>query len=448
MDSNEPGTDGPQTDEQGRAPTLRLLLIAAGLAALAALPALGIATAWLIWLAAVGSLAMAIAVDCVLAPPGRRLALHVEVPERVAVGSEAAIELKIDGSPGQAAEATLDLGPLFRPFGVQTLAPAGQSTSLPLFARRRGRGTVGSLWLRYEGPMRLVRRTVRVVLEREVEAVPDLALVRSVALAASASRDAPVGSKVERFAGDGSEFHALRAFQPGLDRRSIDWKASARHRCLLAREVRAERNHQIVLAIDTGRLMAEPIDGMPLLDHAIHAALGLAWVALSHGDRVGLFGFDQTGHTHSGARAGTQSLHALLELSAGLDYSETETNFTRSLSVLAGQLHRRALIIVLTDFVDAVSAELMVENLNRLSRRHLVVFVTFRDPELDRLALARPHSVEDVERATVADALLQEREVVLRRLGRSGIQVIDARPRDVGSRLVNRYLDIMRRERI
>lgn len=440
--------DDLSTDDRGRAPTLRLLLLAAGLAALAALPALGAATAWVVWLAAVGALVVAITADCALAPAGRRLALHVEVPERVAVGSEAAIDLRLAWSPGQATEATLDLDPLFRPFGVQAVAPAGLPTTLPLLAQRRGRGKVESLWLRYEGPLRLVRRTVRVALDREVEAVPDLALVRGVALAASASRDAPMGSKVERFAGDGSEFHALRAFQPGLDRRSIDWKASARHRRLLAREVRAERNHQIVLAIDTGRLMAEPVDGMPLLDHAIHAALGLAWVALSHGDRVGLYGFDQTGHTHSGARAGTRSLHTLLELSAGLDYSEIETNFTRSLSALAGQLHRRALIIVLTDFVDTVSAELMVENLNRLSRRHLVVFVTFRDPELDRIALAPPRSVDDVERATVADVLLQEREVVLRRLARAGIQAIDARPRDVGSRLINRYLDIKRRERI
>ena len=37
---------------------------------------------------------------------------------------------------------------------------------------------------------------------------------------------------------------------------------------------------QIVLAFDTGYLMAEPIGGLPRLDHAIHAGLLLGWVAI------------------------------------------------------------------------------------------------------------------------------------------------------------------------
>jgi uncharacterized protein (DUF58 family) len=85
------------------------------------------------------------------------------------------------------------------------------------------------------------------------------------------------GLKVERFLGDGSEFEALREFVPGLDHRAIDWKASARHRKLLCQEFRAERNHQVVLAVDGGQLMAEPVGGVPKLDHAINAAILLGW---------------------------------------------------------------------------------------------------------------------------------------------------------------------------
>ena len=71
------------------------------------------------------------------------------------------------------------------------------------------------------------------------------------------------GLKVERYLGDGSEFESLREYVPGLDHRAIDWKASARHRKLLCQEFRAERNHQVVLAIDAGQLMSEPLGRHP-----------------------------------------------------------------------------------------------------------------------------------------------------------------------------------------
>ena len=447
------------TRERGLAPTVRLLLLATALGGLAVLPILGLPTAWPLWLGAVGLTTLATALDAWLVPRGARLAPVLEVPDRIAVGRPARAEVRLTlpsgtwlgpGARGLSGEATLDVDPLFEPVPVVGMRLAAEPAQVgwPLRATRRGRAAVQALWLRYEGPLGLLRRTVHLTLDRAVDALPDLDLVRSTALAAISSRQAPAGIKVERFAGDGSDFHALRAFVPGLDRRWVDWKASARHRRLLAREVRAERNHQVVLAIDTGRLMAEPVGGLPLLDHAIHAALELAWVALAHGDRVALYGFDQTGHTASAPRAGTGSLRALIDLTSALDYSAVETNFTVALSDLGSRLRRRALVVVLTDFVDAVSAELMVENLTRLGRKHLVLFVAFRDPELDRIALRRPERSEHVEEATVADLLLQEREVVMRRLARAGIQAIDTVPQAVGSTLLNRYLDIMRRERI
>lgn len=69
-----------------------------------------------------------------------------------------------------------------------------------------------------------------------------------------------------------------------MDTRFIDWKHSARHRRLLSREFRQERNHRIMLGFDTGRLMLESVDGLPRLDHAIRAGLLLAWVSLGAGD--------------------------------------------------------------------------------------------------------------------------------------------------------------------
>ena len=59
---------------------------------------------------------------------------------------------------------------------------------------------------------------------------------------------------------------------------------------------------------------------------------------------------------------------------------------------------------------------------------------------------AKPHSAEDVSRAVIADTLLQEREVVFRKLQRMGVQIIETSPEHFGADLVSRYLDIKRRE--
>jgi uncharacterized protein (DUF58 family) len=90
----------------------------------------------------------------------------------------------------------------------------------------------------------------------------------------------------------------------------------------------------------------------------------------------------------------------------------------------------------------------MIENLDRLARRHLVVFVTLRDPTVARVAAAPPRSSIDLYRAVVASDLGRERELVLRRLRRLGIATIDATPDEVSLQLLNRYLDIKRREMI
>jgi uncharacterized protein (DUF58 family) len=259
------------------------------------------------------------------------------------------------------------------------------------------------------------------------------------------SRDAPLGSKPLLDTGEGSDFHALKDFQTGMDLGDIDWKQSARHARLVGREYRTERNHHVILALDTGRLMSAPAAGLPRIDRAINAALLLAFVSLKLGDRVGLFAFDARPRVASGLASGPQAFPLLQRLAAAIDYSTEETNFTLGLTALAGRLDRRAMVVVFTDFADATSAELMIENVARLMRTHLVLFVVFRDEELEALARAEPTEPEDVARAVIADGLLRQREAVAIRLRRLGAQIVDAPAEGLGPALLNGYLDAKRR---
>jgi uncharacterized protein (DUF58 family) len=250
---------------------------------------------------------------------------------------------------------------------------------------------------------------------------------------------------VQRERGQGTEFESLREYMPGFDSRFIDWKHSARHRKLLSREFETERNHQIVMAFDTGYLMREPIEGMARLDHAINAGLLLAWISLRGGDLVGIFGFDAVLRHYLKPVRGTSSFARIQQSVASLDYRAEETNFTLGLAELSGRLSRRALVVLFTDFVDTTTAELLIESIGRVAGKHAVIFVTLRDTTLAQLMSATPGEYEDVAKAVIAHDLQQERDIVFERLERLGIQCLDVAPSGLSAGLINRYLRIKQR---
>ncbi|HWB70538.1 MAG TPA: DUF58 domain-containing protein, partial [Solirubrobacterales bacterium] len=318
-------------------------------------------------------------------------------------------------------------------------------TSFELAPVRRGEGEIERIWARWRGPFGLVWKQIAEAPKKVIPITPNVGAVKEEAIRLFA-RDAMFGIKAQLETGEGSEFHALREMVAGMDRRTIDWKQSARHGKLLAKEFRTERNHPIIFAIDTGRLMCEPLLGVPRIDRAINAALLMAFVSLKLGDRVGFFGFDVQPRLFSGAISGAHAFPLLQRLAARLDYSTEETNYTLGLTQLGAALERRSLIVVFTDFADSTSAELMLENVSRLIQRHLVLFVIFRDEELEAIEKREPADPEAVSRAVTAEALLRERDVVIARLTRMGALIVDAPSTAVGPALLSAYIDMKRRE--
>jgi len=430
-----------------------LIIVALGIA-LAVVPVLVASDLWVVWLAAWGVLLLALVLDFIGLARLGDLRLALVPPDTLYMGetSDLGLDFVWDDLPlGRPvdAEIKLDLSPTLAPALPQRVRLGRDTTrvTIPLRPLRRGTAIIESVWLRWSGPLGLIQRTAPVALDRPIDATPNLRAVRQLA-ARFASQEQRSGLRIERYMGDGTEFDSLREFMPGFDRRAIDWKASARHTKLLARDYRAERDRQIVVVVDTGHLMAEPLEGLPRLDHAIHAALLLAFFSARAGDRVGLFAFDERPGAFSAPRSGTAAFRTLLKISAGLRYSDSETNFTLGLTELMQRLTRRSLVVVMTDFTDSVTAELMMDNLSRLASRHLVVFVSLRDPLLANVTAVSPDTLVALQRAVVADSLLREREQVLQRLRRRGILCIDANPNEVGMQLLNRYLEIKRREMV
>ena len=316
----------------------------------------------------------------------------------------------------------------------------GAGTPAPV---RRGTGRIARGWLRWQGPLGLAHRQAVRTIDADVRVWPNLAPARSKALQIFL-RNADFGRIARAIRGAGSEFEAMAEYQPGMDRRRIDWKSSARHTRLTAREYEIERNNQIVFAFDCGQAMCEPIGGLARIDRAVTAALTTAWVALKAEDRVALFGFAAKPLVMSPFVTAPHQFRRLQEAAAALDYSAVDANFTLAMATLATRLQRRSLIVIFADFTDPTGAELMIENCARLVQRHRVLFVVMRDEDLDDVASADVTGTGDVARAVVAQGLIRQRAVVLTRLRQAGIRVIEAPWQAIGTNLLETYLAIKR----
>jgi len=428
-------------------PTLRAVFLFALSAPLALFLAMARPDLWS-WSFAYGLMILAaIGFDMLLTPRLKRVVVDVTPTERLFIGETGHCRIRIRARAACHLDLLLEQrGPLDQPRVEHVYARAAASTDhvIALTPRQRGRVFLDALWLRMRGPTGLIEISERRPLGQMIDIVPNVRGVQNAALQFFSS-EAIHGVKVQRQKGEGAEFEALRDYVPGLDPRHLDWKHSARHGKLLCKEFQTERNHQIILAFDTGYLMREPIAGLARLDHAINAALVLSWISLRSGDLVGLYGFDAVVRSFHVPMRGLARFSSLQRATAELDYHTEETNFTLGLTELNIRLKRRALIILFTDFVDTVTAELLIENLQRVANRHVVVLVTLRDNLLQNTVDQDPQSFEHVAESVIAQDFIRERSIVFERLQRMGLHCLDVPSTSLSIALINRYLLIKER---
>lgn len=429
-------------------PTARAALLAALAAPFALLLAAVAPAAWIVAPVLGACLLLLVLADAFAA--GALADAQVAARPEMEVGAEAELEIGavFAGGRRSAVDGALALDPRLAlggrlAFAMEQMAGGAARAVLPVRPNRRGMGAVERLWLRWSGPLGLGARQSSLAVGQTVRVLPNVEQVRSPAFHLFL-RDAQFGLIARRQRGEGTEFEALGEYRPGMDRRRIDWKSSARHVHLYARDHETERNNQIVFAFDCGRAMCEPVAGMPRIDRAVSAALAMSFVALKGGDKVALYGFAGRPAAFTPFISGSGAFHRVQQAAADMDYSPAEPNFTLALATLAGKLRRRSLNVVFSEFSDPTSAELMVESISRLVSRHLVVFVTMTDAELESFATAQPSGMQALATAVTAQSLLRQRALVLQRLRQIGVDVIEAPFAEIGPRLIDAYLAIKR----
>lgn len=262
-----------------------------------------------------------------------------------------------------------------------------------------------------------------------------------------------VGAHRQRRLGEGAEFDQLREYTPGDDHRDIDWKATARNGRPITTTFRAERQRDVVLALDTGRLMnlgfgddaASSAAGLlgvgatrTRLDAAVQTALLIAHVAAAEGDRVGLATFAERIDTWVPPGGGPAARRRLAEALAAAEARSTYTDFAALVATIRQRRSHRSLVLLFTDLEDPQLAADLAAALPPLARRHAVVVLSLRDAALDRLADGAEPT--DAATALAARRLVTERDAHLVDLRRRGVTVVHPEPGRLALAAIDAYL--------
>jgi uncharacterized protein (DUF58 family) len=429
-------------------PTPRLLAILLATSPLAILPLVS-EPAWIALLACWAVIGLAIGADLAILR-GARLEARLIKPSHTGVGgairAKAVFDLR-SALPLRASLRAIAEEPVRAGGALAVRIPTGSSeVPLELHAEHRGTGALSEMWMRLVGPLGLFARIERTTEGAgSIAVVPDVERVDRTTMEVLGAQPLLSGLKREKWTGEGGEFESLQQYTLGMDLGAVDWKASARHQQLRVRRFHVERRQRIVVCLDTGRAMRDPIDGLERLDHAVHTALVLAKTALRAGDLVGLHAYGPDPTAWVPPRSGAAQFARLRQACASLRAEPDETNHVLGLHDLLRRLHRRSMVVVFTEFSDATTAELMLDALGQLAHRHVIVFVALDDPLLEEPMAAAPGDAPALAAAVVASSLAQRRHLVLARLPRLGIHVVHTRPGGIAAELVERYVKIKKR---
>ena len=426
-------------------PTARLALVAV-LASIFVAAAPGSVVARLVLVN--GVLLAAAALDWALAPRGGNVTIERDLPRVVSLGSTAEVTWRVHNRTPRAFRVAVadELAPSLRPgnrrFGGVVPGHGTLTVATVIEPQRRGRFRPTDVVWRAEGPLGLVARQHRARLPAVLRVYPRFRSREEAELRIDRARILEVGLRSAKGRGGGTEFDQLRDYTVDDEFRRIDWSATARAGRPIVRTFRAERNQNVVVLFDNGRVMAGRVAGVPRTEFAMDAALLVTTVATRLGDRCGLLAFDRD------VRAAVQPGHgrgqlgkvtdALYELEPALVESDYASAFQQTLV----RFRRRALIVLLTDLVEQAVGESLLPALPVLTRSHVLIVGAIQDPEVRRWADAPVTDAESAYRQAAAARTLRARARAAARLRAAGVTVVDAPPERLAADLGDAYLEV------
>lgn len=336
-------------------------------------------------------------------------------------------------------------------------------------AVRRGRHVLPPFATRITGPMGLAVWHRPFNETQEIKVFPDLPAAYRLAQSIQQGKFATAGLKRKGPLGLGTNFESVRDYFMDDDIRNVNWSATARTGKPMTNQYRVEQDRDVMVLIDTGRLMTAPLvleadetfendfeyreredeeestnTVATRLDIALDAVCGLVSVADVMGDRAGVVAFDSSVRKHlrprrAGARAVIRTVFDLEAIPVDSDFEAACQRIGKS---------KRSFVVILTDIMDPQSCEPLVRALRTVVKKHRVVVASIVDPDVSNiLNIANPTREENLLKVGAAE-MNKAAELAVERIQKAGAEVVFCEHKDLMLECVKSYLGAKQRAAI
>lgn len=309
----------------------------------------------------------------------------------------------------------------------------------------RGEYLFGALNIYVSSPLKLISRRFIFDKNQMVPTYPSYIQLRKYDLIAFSNNLFQYGIKKIRRIGHTMEFEQIKEYVQGDDLRTINWKATAKKNALMVNQFQDEKSQSVYMAIDKGRVMQMPFDGLALLDYAINSALVLSNVILKKQDKAGLFSFSKKVENRVFAERRGSQMQKILETLYNIKTDFFESDYSRLYADIKKNINQRSLIILYTNFETMDGLNRQLPYLKGIAKSHLLVVVFFSNTELNSIINKKTNTLQEVYDKVIAEKFMFEKRLIVNELKKYGIHSVLTQPENLTLDAINKYLEIKSR---
>lgn len=334
-----------------------------------------------------------------------------------------------------------------RNFEIKRKIKASSQDDIQYYLRPTSRGeyVFGNLNVYAMTPLRLVSRRFTFDKNQMIPTYPSYIQLRKYDLMAFSNNLFQYGVKKIRRIGHTMEFEQIKEYVQGDDIRTLNWKATAKKNALMVNQFQDEKSQSIYMAIDKGRVMKMPFNGLSLLDYAINATLVLSNVILKKQDKAGMFTFSKKVENRVAAERRSSQMHQILESLYNIKTDFFESDYSRLYVDIKKNINHRSLIILYTNFETLDSLHRQLPYLKAIAKSHLLVVVFFQNTELNDIINSKAVTVQEVYDKVIAEKFAFEKRLIVNELKKYGIHSVLTQPENLTLDTINKYLEIKAR---
>lgn len=390
-------------------------------------------------------------IDYLVTPKKEELIIKRVCNEKLSMGTENVIEIAVrNNSETQIEIKVRDSYPEYFKVINQEISikipphddKIGSYTVIPM---KRGAFDFDDIYVKIHGILKLCVKTFKYEAEERYKVYPNLRDISKYGIRLANKMYFLEGEKRVKTISAKTEFESIREYAPGDDIRKINHMASARFKKWMINTFEDEKNQNVMIMIDSSRMMNQEINEIKKMDYAINSAILLADIVIRKGDRAGVMVFDSVVHKFLRPGKGQRHFQSIVESLYNVEENIVSPDFPQAFNSFATVHRRRSLICIFTEIFNTEEATNLIRSIKSNLSKHLALVILIRDQRIIEMADNEMGKSGNLFLRGAALYCSSEREKIVAMFSSAGIPCIDVNPDKLSSGIINKYLEMKRR---